>query len=100
MPLFFRGKLVNVGTNSFKGDSGDEVSYYINTIAHEQGVLTVNSKADFSDFLNEDPDVTLMAREQNATDPKTNRNVKLYKLSLSQIQPVIDGRNEKESTIT
>jgi len=88
MPTFFNGKLLNVGKNEFKGQDGMQVVYFINTIAHDQGVITINSKRDFSDHLDIPSTITLTLR------PDTQQP-KLYKVSLSDISPLVEGDPER-----
>jgi len=91
MPLYFNGKLVAVGQNSFIGDKGEQVTYFINTLAHMSGVLTVNSKKDFSQFLNKDSTITVRIQPDQQTP-------KLYKISLLDIKP-LPSSGETDETI-
>jgi hypothetical protein len=88
MPLFFNGKLVNVGSNKFSDKEGKEVSYKINTIAGPGGVLTINSQRDFSEYLNMAATIEINARQEG----------KLYKLSLSDISP-LPVESDAEKTV-
>jgi len=85
MPVYFNGRIVNVGKNQFKGEKGEDVSYNIYTIAHEQGVITLNSKRDFSQYLNVPATITLTLRPES----------KLFKATLTEIKPLAaDGEAE------
>jgi len=86
MHLYFNGKLIHVGSNSFQSKDGEQVSYFINTIGHDGGTITINSKKDFSEFLDKIGVIKLIARP-DAENPKA------YKLSLSDISPVETSNN-------
>jgi hypothetical protein len=92
MPAYFDGKLINSGKNEFTGKDGEKVVYFINTIAHDQGIITINSKRDFSEFLDVPATVTLTLRP-DVQYPK------LYKVSLTEISPQrVDRGHEKTIT--
>jgi len=80
MPVYFHGRLINVGKNEFTGEKGEHVVYFINTIAHEQGIITINSRRDFTPLQNIVATITLSIRPDKD-------NPKLYKVSLSDISP-------------
>jgi len=89
MPTYFDGKLINCGKNEFKGKDGEQVIYFVNTIAHEAGIITVNSKRDFSPVLDLPATITLTLRP-DVQYPK------LYKVSLTEISPQrVDRGHEK-----
>jgi len=88
MPLFFNGKLVNVGSNEFDDKDGKKVAYKINTLAGPGGVITINSQRDYSEYLNVAATITLTARSEG----------KLYKLSLTEISP-LPVESEAEKTV-
>lgn len=89
MHTYFDGKLINCGKNEFKGKDGENVIYFVNTIAHDSGIITVNSKRDFSDVLDTAATITLTLRP-DVQYPK------LYKVSLTEISPQqVGGGHEK-----
>jgi len=81
MPLYFNGELLHVGVNNFKNDKGEEVAYCINTISSERGVITINSKKDFTSQIGILSTVCITLR------PDT-QHPKLYKVSLTDITPL------------
>jgi len=84
MPLYFNGTLVHVShPASFKGSDGSLVDYFVNILASSDGSITINSKRDFSSYLNRKSVITLTARAQDK---------KLYKLSLTDIKPLDEER--------
>ena len=96
MPVFFNARLVHVGhPKPFMGKDGESVEYFINTIAHDAGVLTINSKRDFSEHIDIPSMITLALREQMAV--ADNRSQKLYRVSLIDISPL--GSDEDEKTV-
>jgi len=89
MPTYFDGKLINCAKNEFKGKDGEQVVYFVNTIAHDSGIITVNSKRDFSSVLDVPATVTLTLRPDVS-------NPKLYKVSLTEISPQqVGGGHER-----
>lgn len=89
MPVQFNGKLIHAATNQFKGETGEDVSYHIYTLAADNGLLTINSKRDFSDKLDIPATITLRL----SVDKSSN---KLYKVSLTEISPLqVDSGYEK-----
>jgi len=77
MPLYFDGVLKLVSNQSFVDDEGKTVSFYKHYFQGEQGVFEVNSKEDFSKYIDVPVEVEIIAKKFG----------KDWNLKLSRITP-------------
>lgn len=79
MHVYFNGVLLHAAPNSFIDKDGKTVSYFVNTLAHAGGVITINSQKDWSSFKDIPSTISLTLRLAEGG--------KQYKVSLFDITP-------------
>lgn len=79
MTVFTEGKLLAVSKEAFTDSEGVKVEYCVNVIKTAQGIMTFNSKADFSEHEGEN---AVFALRVNEDSEKKNR----FKISLAEVR--------------
>jgi len=77
--VYAPGKLLASSKQSFTSDAGEYVEFYENLIKSEDGVLTMNSKADYSAQEGQEGVATIEARARD--------DGKGFKLTLKKFSP-------------
>jgi len=79
MIVYTEGRILAVSKESFTDAENQKVEYCVNVIKTQQGIMTFNSKKDFSEFENTDSVIVLRLTEDAE---KKNR----FKVSIVEVR--------------